>query len=317
MIENRLSAIGVSEIEARVSDYLSERNLEIDGEDLLDRLFSRSGVLIRDESRLTACFKHRSFAEFFCAAEWLHTNSFSVDVRALDPYWATVYFFSVGQLSDCEDTLKAILALEPLDFDQRVNKVFAAPSYLLAGHMTPYRIVENALPGLFLEAARVYVDISERRVASPLSALPPIPVLYLLQFVMRDKYGFQFFRRAVETTAREIVEAVEEDKVKAYALFLLGVVGIELDFRGAMQFLAKEFKPGELPIGLAVAVRYESERAQKTGMPSILRSFNKRVHTLLKGNRSLRATLDNMFRRPIGPPATDTREAKARRLPRS
>ena len=158
---------GVMEIEARVSEYLSERNLEIDGQDLLDRLFSRSGVLIKDESNLTACFKHRSFAEFFCAAEWLHTNSFSVDVRALDPYWATIYFFSVGQLSDCEDTLKAILALKPLDTDQRINKVFAAPGYLLAGHMTPYRIVEKSLPGLFIEAASVYVDMREKSRFTP------------------------------------------------------------------------------------------------------------------------------------------------------
>ena len=123
----------------------------------------------------------------------------------------------------------------------------------------------------------------------------------------------------METTAREIAQSVEDDRVKAYALFLLGVVGIELDFRGAMQFLAKEFKAGELPIGLAdLRCASRARRAQKTGK---CRQFSghstSAVHTLLKGNRSLRATLDNMFVRPIGPRAMERGNQKSRRLPRS
>ena len=298
MIENRISAIGISEIEGRVRQYLDERNLSIDSKGLLDQLFSRSGVLVRDETAATVAFKHRSFAEYFCAAEWLHSSSFVVDQRALDPYWSTVYFFAVGQLSDCETTLKTILALRPLDEMQRFSKLFAAPDYLLAGHMTPYRIVEETFPDLLLEAARVYLEISSGRAESVLGKIPPMPLLYLMQMVLRERYGYQFFRRSIDAAAITIADSNEDDGVKAYALFFLGVIGIDLQYLEAMKFLAERFTASELPIGLGVAVQFESQKAQPRGMPSILRAFNKRVHSMLKNNRSLRAQLDDLFKRP-------------------
>lgn len=300
MIENRLLSIGVNDIRSRLREYLRERNLSIDDESLLDRLFSRSGVLVLDPSNATATFKHKSFAEYFCAEEWLRVNSSFVDSRALDVNWTTVYFFAIGLRSDCEEVLKEVLSLAPNNENERLGKIFAAPSYLLAGHMTPYRIVEENLPKLLLQAAKLYVDISSHRVESQLIRLPSIQLLYIFQFLIREKYGYRFFRKAIDDAAIAIGDAVEEDAVKAHALFFLGVIGIDLEYPDALRFLAETFDADQLPIGLSIAVRSEAERAQPRGMPPVIRAFNKRVHKMLKTNRSLRDSLEELFKRPIG-----------------
>jgi NACHT domain len=195
MIENRLISIATSEVEDRVKEYLRARNLTIDSRALLDRLYSRSGVLVRDESTSTASFKHRSFSEYFCAEEWLRVNSLQVDNRAFQGYWATVYFFAVGQKSDCESVLRDILTLTPSSDEERFGKLCSVPAYLLAGHMTPYRLVESTFPTLMIELSRYYLDIATRRVDSLLAVLPPVPLLYVLQLYIREKYGYQFLER--------------------------------------------------------------------------------------------------------------------------
>lgn len=305
MIENRVLEIGITEIKLRVEAYLKERNLEIDSNTLLERLYSRSGVLIRNHSSGTVSFKHRSFAEFFCAEEWLRTNALKVDSRALESYWATVYFFCIGQRSDCESTLEQILSLVPTTDEHRLGKLAAAPTYLLAGHMTPYRVVESWFPNLMMEAAKYYLDVSSKRVDSVLAVFPPVPLLYVLQFYLRERYGYSFFRKAIDGAALAIADSKEDREVKAYALFLLGVIGIEVDYPEAFRFLVENYKASDLPIGLGAVVRVESERAQPKRLIPVVRAFNKRVYNMLKTSRALRNTLENAFKRPINPKAAD------------
>lgn len=299
MVANKIGAIGMNEVEARLREYLTARNLTVDPSVLLERLFSRSGVFANDDANGTVFFRHRSFAEFFFAEEWLRSNKFEVDNRALDPYWATIYFFAIGKLSDCEEVLKEVLALQPMSDDQRLGKVMATPMYLLAGHMTPYSIVESNLPALLIDAAKLQVDVLAGRHDSALRSLTPIALLFVMQFLLRDKYGYQFFRRAIDGAAIAISDAIEDDAVKAYALFYLGAIGVDLDHPEAMQFLIDKYEPRELPLAVAVAAAAEIERDKRRSGIAVLKAFNKRVQKMLKSNPSLKAALSGIMTRPI------------------
>lgn len=46
--------------------------------------------------------------------------------------------------------------------------------------------------------------------------------------MVRESYAFQYFRKAIESAILHIEASDEDDEIKAYALFLLSVVELEL-----------------------------------------------------------------------------------------
>jgi len=284
MIENNMSVIAIRQVESTLDEYLKERNLVIDRDQTLNRLFSRSGILNRDEKNGVTSFRHRSFAEYFCADEWHYTDQFDVDTRVLQRYWSDVYFFGIGMRPDCEQVLKDILACQPVTEAERWGKCFAPANYLLAGHLTPYRVVEENLYRLMLEAARLFSDIASGRVVSDAASLPEVSLLFVLQAIIRDYYGYGFFRAAIDDTAIKIVDSLESAEIRSYALFFIGVIGIELGYEDAMNFLVDTFKVGEIPLTLMLAVSGEADQIDSKKIPARLRAYSRQISKILKSN---------------------------------
>jgi hypothetical protein len=300
----------IQEIEQLLNDYMSARNLTPSVSGLMARLLSRSGVFAVDDQLGVAQFRHRSFAEFLCARRMQELGSLEIDKRVWSQYWHHTYFFAFGLNPDCEHLLRRALAIAPNNEDQRWARLFLTSDYLLAGHMSPYKVVEEALATALLEAATLYDDIVKLRIKTPLGSFSEVHLLCLLGFVIRRQYGYGYFAKALEAVAIGIDGSNFASSVKAVALWFVGMIGLELEMNDAMKFIVASFDAREVPLVVGLAVSWESDRLKSMSVPTRVRAFNKHVRKMLNTrssveNLTLNKYLERLRKKPIDPKALD------------
>jgi hypothetical protein len=121
-------------------------------------------------------------------------------------------------------------------------------------------------------------------------------LLCIFQLILRDSYSYSFFRKAVENAVLEIDYSSLDQATKAYALFFLNVIYIDLD--GSESFdliLAKH--ANELPLSVQLAIGHESRDVRKKS--TLLKRLEKSVKRAIRGNRSLQNRIQIMYDRPI------------------
>lgn len=125
MLENEIDIMSSKEVEERFHEYLSERNLKVEVEQLIERAVKRADILARSSDGHSIWFKHRSFAEFLYA-QWLRKHRrLEPSVRAFELYWASTYFFSLGLQKDAPELLEALIDLPPEKEGHRWMKVIS------------------------------------------------------------------------------------------------------------------------------------------------------------------------------------------------
>jgi hypothetical protein len=286
VVERRDSVLTVDELTASINRYVADRNLATNVHKIVSRILDRAGLFHVDSHSGIVQFKHRSFAEYLLGKRWVDDGMPNLSQRVYEPYWRNTYFFACGVKPDCEELLTKILSTAPLDEGHRLGRFMFAGEYLLAAHMTPYRVVERVLPDVMLTAAQLYDDIVTRRTASMLSGLSETALLWLIAFIAKRQYGYGFFGRAIDAANIEIADSPATPGVKAVALFLVGVVAMEAKHEDPFGFLTNSFRADEVPLPLALAVGWESDQEGAGRLSARVRAFNKQTRKLLR-TRSL------------------------------
>lgn len=296
-LDNQISTITKTEMMQRIEEYLDHRNLSISKEVVFDKLTYRTGVLVSDRFRLNYTFRHRSFAEFLCAKRHRLKSSLPINENAFNPYWANVYFFYLGLVRDAPDEISQLLQVVPGEFSRRMFRVLQMGNYFLAAHATPYDAVTKNLHLLFREAGSLLVEIAQSgpETNSVFRKAPTMFVLWLFQALLRNHYGYHYFRKALPGTAAAIDEADEEHFTKVYSLYFLSMIGLELDDDSALSLLSDKYSVA-MPLPMQLALGHAMDEFVNENKH--LKKINKRVSRAIKGNKELSAAIKALYEAP-------------------
>ena len=296
MLDYEMPRMTLSDVKDLVRDYLEQRNLNLDIEQMFDRMTSRCDILFIDDVSRTLSFKHRSFAEYFYAKSLTKGKDPKLSERAFEFYWLNTVYFYLGILKDCPDLIELITMLNPETEGGKWLKIVNMANYLLAAYTTPYEKISIAITQTMDEASRLFNDIASGRILSPMSKMSHMTLLYLMQYLIRHSYSYNFFKEAFEETALRIDASDEEDIVKAYALFFSNVAYIELGGGESFDFLLKNHTDN-LDIDLLLAINHESENFKIR--TDLMKKQDRRIKKLLKGSAALNAQVKKLYDQPI------------------
>lgn len=297
MIENELPSIAIDEAKDMFNKYLQARNMGIKTNDLFEKMKSRCEIIMFDISKNCLSFKHRTFSEYYYAESLLAQDDIVIDNRVFSLYWMNVFFFYLGIKKGDKKTLQKILDLDTNSEPERWLKIINMSNYFLASYAVEFDVIEKGLKNVVLEASNLYKGIIDGEVSSPFSQMSRMSVLYIMQFIIRHNYSFEYFIPAFETAALMIDDEKEiEDDVKAYSIFFLNVAYIELGKGQTFDFLLTRYAR-ELPLDLALAVQHESENIKERTL--LMKKQDKRINKKLKGNVPLIHAIEDFYKKPI------------------
>ena len=180
MIDDQRLFISVDEVKAVFKDYLDQRNLEIDADQLFNKMVDRCEIVLLDSSSETLGFKHRSFTEFFYAKSFIPDQSLVVDSRVFNVYWMNTFFFYLGLRKDCPNELQEICEMTTGSELEEWLKIINVSNYLLAAYTTPYQVIEEGVRNVAVTAAELYRKVVTQRLrdmvqrpTADATALPP------------------------------------------------------------------------------------------------------------------------------------------------
>lgn len=296
VVENGLEMITLAEVEDRFREYLKERNLNVEVELLIERAVKRADVLARSSDGHSIWFKHRSFAEFLYA-QWLHKHGkLEPSVQAFELYWTNIYFFGLGLQKDAPELLEALIDTPPERESHQWMKMVNLASFLMAAYHTPNRVIQKGVHRAALEAAQLFQDATEGRVPSPLSKLSRMHLLYLLQLLMRDNYGYEFLAPALEEAAGRLLEGDEDAQQRAYATFLVSVAYIDAGGGDSFDWLLEGFE-GYLPLDLRLAVWHEGDELNSRN--KAIKKLRRQIEGTFKDNPGFREKVKQLHERPV------------------
>lgn len=296
MVDNELSAISIDEVKKAFKLYLKKRNLDIDGDNLFNKMVDRCDIVVIDNERNIFALKHRTFIEYFYAKSMIKNNGLHIDSRIYSPYWMNTFYFYLGIQKDCPDVLRAMLDLNAVSEAEKWMKIVNMPNYLLAAYTTPYDVISDGVYNLIKEAANLYNDIVTGGLQSPFTSLPRMHILYIMQRVIRDTFSYDFFKVAIEDAALKFHDSNLSPELKAYSLFFLNVAYIDLGAEQSFDFMLKAVTD-TLPIDIALAFRHESGKLKE--YTTLMKKQDKRISKVLKHNSALHAIIKKMYETPI------------------
>ncbi|HVU08467.1 MAG TPA: NACHT domain-containing protein [Verrucomicrobiae bacterium] len=296
VVENEIHYMAIDEAKGIVDEYLKPRNLGIETDRLFSILTERTGIIMCDPYEKRICFKHRTFAEYFYAKQKLKDRNLVVDNRAFNVYWLNVFFFFVGQLKDCPDLLDGLSVLEPKSEGERLIKMVNMGNYFMAGFASPYEVVEKGIARVIKDTAIHYSQILNKQIETSLSMFSEMHLFCLFQMILRDSYSYEFFSKAVENAILEIDDCNLDSTTKAYALFFLNVIYIDLEGKESFDLILKKHAK-ELPLSVQLAIGHESHDLQTKS--TLLKRHEKALKKAVRGNKSLQDQLEIMYDRPI------------------
>lgn len=296
MLDNELTKISLGEAKQFFDQYLKDRNLNIESEELFIAMQRRCEVVLINIKHNTFMFKHKTFMEFFYAKSMLRDASITIDNKIYTLYWMNVYFFMLGLKKDCPDILEQIINLEPNFEPEKWIRMVNMPNFLLAAFTSPYEIITSGILKASIEAGRLFNDIAEGEIESPFALLPRMHLLYFMQMLIRENYSYDFFRKAIEDSALIVIDSDEPSTVKAYTLFFLNVTHIELGASESFDFMLEEFKEN-IPIDIQLALRHEGNNlSQRT---ALMKKQDRAIRKALKNNQLLKNTVSDMYDKPL------------------
>lgn len=297
-IDNELEFLSINDAKKFFNEYLNERNLDINPDELFNRVTSRSGILQKESIYNRIYFKHKTFCEFFYALYKFrfHDDKF-INKDAFNNYWRNIYFFYIGLHKDCEDILNSLLKIEPVDYSSKFIKYMSMSDYFLAGYSTPYSVVKNNLHKIIVDITKMYFDIINRKIENPFQYLPEMAILCFFQVVVRQYYSYEYFYKALEDAVLEILS--NEDiptEVKIYCIYFISVIFIDLKKENPFDGLIEKFQK-EIPIQIQLAINYDIDNLENRS--KILRKFEKNFINKVKDSNELKQYIHNLHSIPL------------------
>lgn len=290
MIDNELHVISIEDAKTIFKQYLNSRNLKIDPDSLFEKVAKRCEMVAVDFPRNTFAFRHRTFAEYFYAKDKAKNERLLIDERAFQLYWLNVYFFYVGTLKDCSHILKELSGIQTLSNGERWLKIINMSNYLLAAYSSPYETIVECLVDAAIEAADLYRETISGKQSVLFSNLSQMHILFIIQLLMREGYGYEFFANAIEEAALKISDTQYDTQTKSYAIFFLNVAYIDIGKNESFDFLLDSLK-GQLPLDLTLALKYETKNLKERS--KLMRKQDSRAKKILRDNQQLISRLHN------------------------
>jgi hypothetical protein len=295
-ISNELSFITLPEVKEVFSNYLKVRKTGVSAERVYQLMKERCPIVIVDEKESRFQFKHRTFAEYLYAQYLLKKKQFKIDNRAFQPYWSNTYYFAIGALRDCYEELEQLNSLKPQTDIEQFLKIVNMSNFFMAAFQTEYKVITEGVKKILIETAHFYKDILQHKVKTELEQFPEMHLLCFFQQVMRQGYSYSFFSEAVETAAIEIANANEDDDVKAYALFFLNVIFIDMQKKTSFDWLLKDYAK-KLPLSVQLGISHEGDRL--SARSALMRRHDRALRQAVNDSKALSSALENMYGRPI------------------
>ena len=300
--------IPIGDAKEIVKQYLSDRNLGIDPNELFEKMANRCEIITVDISSNSLSFKHRSFAEFFYGKYLTKTSFSDIEEKAFTLYWMNTVFFYLGILKDSPEIVKKLGDLKPPDEGGRWLKLINMSNYLLAAYATPYSQVSEATTNVLIDAGQLFYDISSKEIDSPFATLSHMQMLFFMQYLMRENYSYDFFKQAIEESAVRI----DDNKTlptlsKIYSLYFLNITYIQLGENKSFEILLKHYAD-DLPLGIRLAMLNESKSSKER--TSLMKKQDRRIKEFLKNsplskelrfkdNSPLAQEITKLYERPI------------------
>ena len=276
-----------------LEDYLVKRNLEgeFDAKQLLDDLIYKSDLLSIDQGN-GACFRHRTFFEFFYAKYAKEKDSLQIDNKIFEQFWSNIYYFYIGLQNDCPMILDKIIEIYPSSEAERWGKIFFSGMYFLAAFMTPYEHTEKYIPSIFIEAANLYAEIVTKKIDSPFSVFPQEILLFFIQSILIANYSYNFFKKAILSACVHIDDSEIDENIKIKAIFFLALVSNELGSEDILDFLIKKYCH-KLNIDILVSL----DIGNNINKSDLIKKASKRLHSMAKGpqNKQFKLALKELF----------------------
>ena len=300
MIDDQRLFMSVAEVKIVFKEYLEQRNLEIDSEQLFSKMVDRCEIVCLDSNSQTLGFKHRSFTEFFYAKSFISDRSLNIDNRVFQGFWMNIFFFYFGLRKDCPNELLAVFNMSASSEAEGWLKIFHASNYLLAAYTTPYHVVEEGVRNVAVTAAKLYQKLVTKGSETWFfSNLPQMHLLYFLQLFIRQGYSYSFFNNAIEDAALRIADSSLEEETKAYALFFLNVAYIDIpkpNKNETFDFMLKQVK-GALPVDLQLALRHEGKDVKER--TTLMRKQDRRLRRILPRGTAHDMFIKNLYEQPV------------------
>lgn len=295
MIDNQITSIAEDELRYRLDSYLRERNIDITASTVFEKLTHRTGVLVYNRINKTYSFRHRSFGEFFYAKLHRSRNPLEISEKAFSLYWNNIYFFYLGMLKDAPSELEALASLKVEGFSKNFFKILFMGNYFLAAHATPYRVVQNHLSNLFIEIAKLLIESGESNPSIPIfKNSSTMFVIWLLQVLLRNHYGYDYYTKAIEEAAVRVQASEIEYLAKQYTLYFLAVVGLELGTSEPLSLLCDN--SAALPTPLQLALSHAMEDFANDS--KLLKKIDKRLRRSLKANKEAKNLVKKLYDSP-------------------
>jgi len=299
MQDYNLDRISLLEAKDFFVNYLKDRNLDLSVDDLFDKVINRSCVFSSDIRDNVLWFKHRSFMEFMYAKYAISKNGLPINNKVFDVYWLNIYFFYLGLKKDCPDLVQEIVSFPTITEAERWMKLLYTSNYMLAAFASPYDVVRKNLPYLMLEISQLYMDVLDGKTETNLKDLSEIKILWLIQYLVRDSYSYDFFMKSIDGAALTICDSLDDNVKKIYALYFLGMVGYDLENEEPIKLLTESYDIGQIPLSVSVSLRAEMDFNDKVGSSIILKKHKKKFKRLLKGNLVLSRQIKVLVDKPI------------------
>ncbi|MDR6578215.1 NACHT domain-containing protein [Pseudomonas extremaustralis] len=293
VIEHSLNEISSQEAQDFFSRYIRKRNIKLSPDVIYEKFLSKNEIINYNNTNLTINFKHRTFAEYFSAKKLSRDNSAIVNNQVYDPYWCTVFFFFIGIKRDCPELIDAIVNVETTTPQQEITRIFQTAQYLLAGHLTPYKNIKEAMQKTIGHAAKLLHEGLQGN--SPLSSLPPMQLIYLLSYGVCNAYGYDYFSDAIQDS---ILERLGDplSEVELIELFLLSSTSAFLGKNNGFEGLINEYGK-DLPETLRLGIKhFNSDFSLKS---DVTKKYVKKLDKNFSSRRNMHDLIIQLYDTPI------------------
>lgn len=225
-------------------------------------------------------------------------------------YWATSYFFYLGQKRDCPELLSAIDNISFSDERYRILKILNGGGFLLAAYLTPYWQIRKSVTASFEDAADLLAQLADKKSDSPLQQLPFVQVLCVFTKILCDTFSYEFFDDALTDRCYQIATQKMPTETNYIELFLLNSVRASLNENTAYDTLIQDYGK-RIPLSIQIGI---VEHSKDVGLTSkVVSKFSKKFHKSLKSNPSLRQSVVDLYEKPLRP-ISESKSKDARKL---
>lgn len=200
MLEHELHEIGTQEVLQMLIDYTKTREGLPKPENIFSRIADRSEIVVVNRDQQTFQFRHKSLAEFLLALNQKeHYGRSAPLTNPFEGYWLGVEYFYLGLIQDAGERIDRLSQIVLSDERHLTLRLFNFGNLMLSAYQSEYEHIEFALYKVFTELTSYFLNVRAGKLTSPLSVLPELQFFALLTRTLQDVYGYQYFRKALET----------------------------------------------------------------------------------------------------------------------